>query len=205
MGLSETEQMPLKWPEGWPRTRHQDRQQRSAWKKSYQEAVLSLIKELKRSGITHYLITRNEARSEDSGVAVYFTLRPADDYGWQEALGFIGEVPTVAQIDRAYMERVKRVHPDGPTPDLVLFESLTKHRDTARKWARGERTVEMDKVMACDVFKEQRWNISAIRLTLAALRQIERCGSPMIMDRAWRGFAKALITGGARDEQATVA
>jgi hypothetical protein len=51
-------------------------------------------------------------------------------------------------------------------------------------------------VISVDAFKEQRWNLNAIRLTIAAMRQIERCGSPMMMERAFRGFNKALITAG---------
>lgn len=186
------EESPLRWPEGWPRTRFQDRQAKSAWKKNYSDSVAGLVKELKRLGATTYLITRNLTHSEDAGVAVYFSLKPINQYGWQEALGFIGEVPTVAQIDRAYMERAKKVHPDGPTPDLALFQALTEHRDRARAWARGEQKLEHNKVMPCDAFKEQRWNVNAIRLTIAALRQIERCGSPLMMERAFRGFAKQI-------------
>jgi hypothetical protein len=188
----ENEDFPLRWPEGWPRTRFQDRESKYAWKKNYADAVDGLIKELKRLGATTYLITRNERSSEDSGVAVYFSLKPIDQYGWQEALGFIGQIPTVVEIDRAYMERAKRVHPDGPTPDIVMFHTLTEHRNRAKAWARGEQTVEHDKVMPCDAFREQRWNVNAIRLTIAALRQIERCGSPVMMERAFRGFAKQI-------------
>jgi hypothetical protein len=199
--LEYKDEIPLKWPDGWPRTRFQDRDGRPAWKKNYAESVTSLIKELKRLGATICLITRNEPRSEDSGVAVYFSLKPIDNYGWQEALGFIGEVPTIKQIDIAYMERIRKVHPDGPTPDRVLFDKMTAHRDRARAWARGEQLFEHDKVIPCDAFKEQRWNINAIRLTIAAMRQIERCGSPMMMERAFRGFSKALITSGETEHE----
>jgi hypothetical protein len=193
--LEGKDESPLRWPDGWPRTRFQDRATRPAWKKSYADSVAGLVKELQRLGATSYLITRNAAHTEDSGVAVFFTLQPVNQYGWQEALGFIGEIPTVQQIDRAYMEKAKRVHPDGPTPDLPLFQALTEHRDRARAWARGEQTVVHDKVMPCDAFREQRWNINAVRLTIAALRQIERCGSPVMMERAFRGFNKAIGAG----------
>jgi hypothetical protein len=192
-GKTET---PLKWPDNWGRTRFQDRESRSGWKKNYQQSIEGLAKELKRLGATSWVLTHNALNSEDSGVAVYFTLKPVNQYGWQEALGFIGEIPTVTEIDRAYMERAKKVHPDGQTPDLQLFHALTKHRDEARSWARGEQTAVHDKVIPCDAFKEQRWNINAIRLTIFALRQIERCGSPVMMERAFRGFNK-MITAGA--------
>lgn len=193
---------PLQWPDGWPRTRFQDREPKAAWKKNYADSVDGLVKELQRLGATSCLITRNERGNEDYGVAVYFSLKPINNYGWQEALGFVGEVPTVQQIDRAYMERVKEIHPDRPKADLVLFHQLTEHRDRARAWARGTQRVEHEKVIPCDAFSEPRWNINAIRLTIAAMRQIERCGSPMMMERAFRGFSKALITAGSGDAPA---
>lgn len=186
------EQFPLKWPEGWQRTRLQDRKLMTAWKWTYAEAASRMLRELSRMGATSCLITRNESRVEDSGVAVYFSLKATDRYGWQEALGFIGEVPTVDQINRHYREKAVRVHPDGPTPNRVEFDVLTKHRDDAVAWARGEQRVEHDKVFAVDAFKEQRLNVNAIRLTIAAIRQIERCGSPVMMERAWRGFSKQI-------------
>jgi len=186
---------PLKWPDGWPRTRLQDRKTQAAWKKSYDEVVVSLERELERLKVTSYQISHNDRVSPDSGVAVFFSLKPTEDYAWQEALGFIGEVPTVQQIDRAYMERAKRVHPDGPTPDLEMFNTLTKHRDRAKAWARGEQTIEHEKVIACDVFKEVRLNLQSIKLTIAALRQIERCGASLMMERAFRGFNKSLAAG----------
>jgi len=193
--IDETESSPLRWPDGWPRTRFQDRQAKTAWKKNYAESVKALERELKRLGSTAYLITRNGPHSEDSGVAVYFSMKPINNYGWQEALGFVGELPTIDQIDRAYMTRAKKVHPEGPTPDLPLFLALTEHRDRARAWVRGEQKLEHEKVMPCDAFKEQRWNINAIRLTIGAIRQIERCGSPIMMERAFRGFAKQITAG----------
>jgi len=182
----------LRWPEGWQRTRLQDRKTQAAWKKTYQAIIPALEKELTRMKATSALVTHNPIGSEDSGVAVYFTLKPVDQYGWQEALGFVGEVPTVAQIDRAYAERVRKVHPDGPTPDVELFRALTRHRDMARAWARGEQLVEHDKVIACDTFREVRLNVNAIRLTISAMRQIERCGSSLMIDRAWRAFHRQL-------------
>jgi hypothetical protein len=202
--MEHQENFPLRWPEGWPRTRLQDRKNNQAWKWTYPQAVDRLLRELKRFKATAVLITRNETRMEDSGVAVYFSLKPLDAYGWQEALGFVGEVPTIAQIDKAYRDRAVKVHPDGPTPDIALFNALTKHRDDARAWARGEQKIEHDKCIAIDTFKEQRWNVNAIRLTVFALRQIERCGSAVVMERAFKGFAKqitAAASGGERDKQ----
>lgn len=190
----ETEETPLRWPEGWPRTRFQDRKAMPAWKKTYGQAVQALAKELKRLGATSWVVTRNVDQT-DAGVAVWLTLKPVDNFGWQEALGFVGEVPTIKQIDHAYMKLVQPIHPDGPNPDNALFMQLTKHRDDARAWARGEQNIAHDKVMAIDAFKEHRWNVNAIRMTIFAMRQMERCGSGVMMERAWRGFSKQITAG----------
>jgi hypothetical protein len=183
---------PLRWPEGQPRTRLNDRKGQSAWKKPYSQVVDYLESELTRLGATSWLVTHNESSSADSGVAVYFSLKPQTREEWQEALGFVGEVPTVADIDKAYRERAMKVHPDGPTPDRVVFDKLTEHRDRARAWARGQQAVEHEKVMAIDIFNEVRLNLNAVRMVIAALRQIERCGAPMMMERAFRGFHKQI-------------
>lgn len=188
-------EQPLKWPDSQTRTRFQDRKNQAAWKLNYSDTLKALTKELARIKATNYLVTHNSNSSEDGGVAVWFTREAQDEFGWQEALGFIGQVPTVQEIDRAYMKLAQRIHPDGPTPNLTLFHELTKHRDNARSWARGTRTVAHDKVMAVDAFKEIRHNMNAIRMVFSALRQIERCGSPVMMDQAFRGFNKQITAG----------
>lgn len=190
---------PLKWPEGQPRTRLNDRKGQSAWKRTYPQVVDALEKELVRLGASSWLITHNQPGSPDSGVAVYFSLKPQTQEEWQEALGFIGEVPTIDQINRAYAERAKKVHPDGPTPDPELFHALTKHRDRAKAWAKGEQTIEHEKVMPIDVFNEVRLNLNAVRMVLSALRQIERCGAPMMLERAFRGFSKQIAVSASPD------
>lgn len=184
---------PLRWPDEQPRTRIQDRKTQAAWKKRMLEYAALLEKELKYLKSSDWLITVNQDE-RDPGVAVYFSLKPADQYGWQEALGLVGVVPTVEQIEKAYRDRVMKVHPDRPGGDAQLFAALTEHRDRAKAWARGEEMIEHEKVIAIDTFSEKRLNVNAIRLVLRALRQIERCGAPVMMERAFRGFAKALIT-----------
>jgi hypothetical protein len=188
---------PLRWPSGWPRTRIQDRKPQSQWKKPLHVYQQLLIAELGRLKATSYLITTNSGSDgqRDPGASVFFSLKPLDIYGWQEALGFIGEIPTIQQIDHAYLERAKKVHPDGPTPDVELFRKLTLHRDNAKSWVRGEHLQEHDKVMACDAFNDVRLNLNAVRLTLAAMRQIERCGASVMLERAFRGFNKMITAG----------
>lgn len=183
----------LKWPEDRPRTRFQDRKTQAAWKLNYGDTLKGLQSELSRAKATSVLVTHNTQNNDDGGVAVWISRKPVDDYGWQDALGFIGVVPTMKDIDHSYMEKIRRIHPDGPTPNRVAFDELTKHRDNARRWVRGERSMEHETCMAVDTFKEVRHNLNAIKLVLSALRQIERCGSPVMTEQAWRGFRKALV------------
>lgn len=194
---------PLKWPSDRPRTRFQDRKNNAAWKMIYSDTLKGLERELALVKATFALVTYNALGSEDGGVAIWLSRKPQDDYGWQDALGFIGTVPSKDQVNAAYREKVRRIHPDGPTPNRVLFDEITKHRDNALRWIRGERMVEPETVMAVDTFREVRHNLNAIKLTLSALRQIERCGSPVMMEQAWRGFRPALAAQASEDSHAT--
>lgn len=200
MKMEIKEETPLRWPDSQARTRIQDRKPQTAWKKKQHEYQNLLIAELKRMGATSVLISTNAFpdSQRDPGVAVYLSLNQVD-YSWQEALGFVGQLPTVQEIDRAYMHKAKSFHVDGPTPNAELFHQLTKQRDQAKAFVRGEHLADHDKVIAVDVFKEVRLNMAAIRLVLSAMRQIDRCGAPMMTERAWRGFAK-MITAGASNE-----
>ena len=197
MKLEINTESPLRWPEDRPRTRFQDRKPQAAWKMNLADTMRGLWRELTLLKATYAIVTYNSSGHEDGGVAVWLSRKAVDEYGWQDALGFIGVVPTMKEIDLAYMKRAQKVHPDNPTGgNRVAFDELTKHRDAARRWVRGERTVEYETVMAVDTFKEIRHNLNAIKLTLSALRQIERCGSPVMMEQAFRGFRPALAAQG---------
>lgn len=182
---------PLRWPENYARTRLQDRKSQAAWKKRLPDQISLLEKELKRLGATDWIITY-DTDGRDPSVAVWLSLKPLDQYGWQEALGFVGKIPTVAEIEVAYRRLVLPIHPDRPGGDPELFKTLTNHRDRAVAWARGTERVEHEKVIAIDAFNEVRLNLNAVRLVIHAMRQIERCGAPVMMERAWRGFHKQL-------------
>lgn len=185
-------QSTLKWPQDRSRTRFQDRKPQNAWKLGYKETLEALEREMKLSKVTYALVTHNTHGHEDSGVAVWMSRKPMDDYAWQDEFGFIGTIPTIQELDRAYMQKARRCAPDCPTPNVDRFRELTKLRDQGRRWIRGERSVEHESVMASDKFKEVRHNLNAIRITLSALRQIDRCGDPQMTEAAWRGFRPAL-------------
>lgn len=186
---------PLKWPQDRPRTRFQDRKAQNAWKLPYKDTLEALEREMRLSKVTFAVVTANSPGHEDAGAAVWMSRKPADDYAWQDEFGFIGEIPTVKALDQAYMQKARTCAPDTPTPNIDRFRELTKLRDQGRRWIRGERTVEHESVMASDKFKELRHNLNAIRITLAALRQIERCGDPSMTEQAWRGFRKQITAG----------
>lgn len=199
MKMEAHDETPLKWPDDRPRIRFQDRKPQAAWKLSYSDTLKALYEELARNKATSVLVTHNALGQEDGGVAVWISRKPVDDYGWQDALGFIGVVPSKKDVDHAYHARISKIHPDGPTPNRVAFDEITKHRDNAYRWIRGERLVEHETVMAVDTFKEVRHNLNAIKLVLSALRQIERCGSPVMTEQAWRGFRPALAAKASED------
>jgi hypothetical protein len=196
-------EMPLKWPGDRPRIRFQDRKNNAAWKLTYSDTLKALEKELQLNKVTFATVTYNTLSHEDGGVAVWLSRKPQDDYRWQDEFGFIGTIPTVQELDHAYMQKARTCAPETPTPNLERFMELTKLRDQGRKWIRGERMVEPETVMAVDTFKEVRHNLNAIKLTLAALRQIERCGSPVMMEQAWRGFRPAIAAQASEDAHAS--
>jgi len=197
----------LRWPDGQPRTPIQARESRSAWKQPLGKVWESLQKELERSGATSSLITHS-LDHRDPGVAVYFSRKAQNEFAWQEAFGLVGIVPSREQIERAYKERIKRIHPDGPTPDAELFMALTRHRDRALDWAAGRHRADHEYVIAIDCFDATRLNLNAVRIVLYSLRRIEDCGSPLMLERAFQGFHKALTANageGAHDVAAAAA
>jgi hypothetical protein len=79
-----TDAYPLAWPAGWPRT---ENPKRSAFQTPGGKAINNLLMQLNRMGATNIVISSNvmlrrdglpyanQRRPEDSGVAVYFTLK----------------------------------------------------------------------------------------------------------------------------------
>lgn len=184
----------LRWPEGQPRTRIQDREGRGGWKLTLAKAKEALRRELGLSGATSSLLTYS-GNALDPGVAVYFSRKAANEFAWQEALGFIGEVPTVDEINKRYQQLARKVHPDGPTPDVAMFTAFSEHRQRALDWVTGKHRNDHEYVIAIDVFNELRLNINAVKIVLFSLRRIEDCGSPLMLERAFRGFQKQITAG----------
>lgn len=187
-------QNPLRWPDGWPRTRIQDRKSSGGWKKSFSFYQDAIVKELGRMGAADVLISFNLSPSDrqDCGVAVYFSKTMTEDYTWQEALGLNSPAPTVDEINSAYRNLAKRVHPDGPTPDIVAFQTLSKHRDNAINWVRGTDRHEHEYVIPCDRFNEVRLNLAALVGVVKAFRVLDKAGVPGILERTFKGLKTAL-------------
>jgi len=197
--VSHDESLELRWPDGQSRTRIQDRESRAQWKQTLSKVKELLRRELELSGATATLITYSSNHLEP-GAAVWFSRRAANQFAWQEALGLIGEVPTLDQIDKAYQSRARRVHPDGPTPDIEVFRALSEHRQRARDYVTGRHRTDHEYVIAIDQFNESRLNLQAIKIVLYSLRRIEDCGSPLMLERAWMGFHKQITAGVATEE-----
>jgi hypothetical protein len=187
-------QNPLKWPEGWQRTRIQERKPNGGWKKTFQFYESALAKELGRMGAEEILISFNSTGTDrqDCGVAVYFSKTMTEDYSWQDGLGLMTPAPTMDEINSAFRNLAKKVHPDGPTPDIPTFQALTKHRDKAINWIKGTDRNEHEYVIPCDRFNETRLNLAALSGVVRAFRVLDKAGVPGILERTFKGFKTAL-------------
>jgi hypothetical protein len=199
MAIAKQEAYPLSWPQDWPRTRPQDQRKMSSWKRTANQYRENLIDELTRLKSPTAIISTNvplnlrgglETRGvepRDVGVAVYFSREKSEDFTWQDALGIHDPAPTDQQINDAFKRLAAQYHPDRGG-DIEMFHALAKHRDNALRWA-NRATARPDYVIACDQFQEVRLNMCAIVLTIKAIRQIERCGTSSLLERAFKGFS----------------
>lgn len=207
------EAYPLSWPDGWVRTRPQDQKPIGSWKRTANQYRDALMTELERMGAPSFVISSNvplTARGSmtqgieprDPGVAVYFSRAAKDDFAWQDALGITNPYPSEDEINAAYRRLAAQYHPDRGG-DIAMFQAVTKHRDNALRWLRQKSGQEFGFVIACDQFREVRLNMAAIVMTIKAIRQIERCGTSSLLERAFKGFsalpehASASVGGGA--------
>lgn len=193
------ESYPLSWPDEWARTRVQDRRPMAAWKRTAEQYREALVKELTRMESPSFIISSNVPLNQrgamtrglephDVGVAVYFSRKLKEDFAWQDILGIANAIPTEAQVQDAFRKLAQQHHPDRGG-DVAIFQAVTKARDSALRWLNRKTNQNFDYVIACDQFKEVRLNMAAIVLTIKAIRQIERCGTSSLLERAFKGFA----------------
>ena len=193
------EAYPLSWPDGWPRTRPQDRRPMAAWKRTANQYRDALEKELTRMESPSFVISSNVQLNQrgamtpgveplDVGVAVYFARKIKEDFSWQDALSIHDPAPTEQQVQESFRRLAQLYHPDRGG-DIAMFQSVTKHRDNALRWINRKTNQNFDYVIACDQFREVRLNMAAIVMTIKAIRQIERCGTSSLLERAFKGFS----------------
>lgn len=170
-----------------------------SWKRTTNQYRDALATELERMKAPTSVISSNVPLSVrgtmekgiepvDVGVAVYFSRQAPQDFSWQDALGIHEPAPTEAQINEAFKRLAGKYHPDHGG-DADMFRSLVRHRDNALRWTNRLSASNFDYVIACDRFKEVRLNLAAIGMTIRSIRQIERCGTSSLLERAFKGFA----------------
>lgn len=193
------ESFPLQWPESWTRTRPQDRRKMAAWKRTANQYRDEIVKELERIEAPSFVIssdvplTNRDSMTRgieplDVGVAIYFSRKVKEDFSWQDALNLHQPAPTEQQVNDAFRRLAAMYHPDKGG-DITMFQAATKHRDNALRWITRKTNQNFDYVIANDQFKEVRLNMAAIAMSLKALRQLDRCGSTGLLERAFRGFS----------------
>jgi|SRR5690348_15385619 len=198
------QQNPLNWPEGWPRTLPEHVKDQPSWKKSQTWYEGQLETELKRMGAIASVITLNDSYSRDAGVAVWFSRkRDEEDFSWREILAIRNPYPSVEDIHDAFRRLTKIHHPDIGG-DEEIFKRIRQARDQAITWADRTQGKKFDFVIPADAFRERRLNLAAIVGTIQAIRKIERCGSSALMERSWKGFETALLTGGTHVASASI-
>jgi hypothetical protein len=195
-----TESFPLAWPEGWPRTRPQDQKPMSSWKRNANQYRDALITELERMKSPSSVISTNVplnlrhqmtpgVEPRDVGVAVYFSREIKEDFAWSDILSIANPVAaTEQQIQDAFKGLARKYHPDNGG-DIAMFQKVSQARDNALRWLHRKTNQKFDYVIACDQFREVRLNLCAIVMTIKAIRQIERCGTSSLLERAFKGFA----------------
>jgi len=186
------ESFPLQWPEGWPRTPIKDRESRTAWKKNERQAIDTLEIELKRFGIIACSVTRKDPTdirtAPDPSIAVLFSRKREDDFTWQSALGIANPAPSLEEIETAFRKLAAQHHPDRGG-DIETFHALSRHKKSAIAYVNRLSGASHDYVIACDKFREARWNLTAIAHTVRSLRQMDRDGTSRLLERAMKGFA----------------
>lgn len=208
MTAEKKEAYPLSWPSDWPRTRPQDQRPMGSWKRTANQYRDALATELTRMESPSAIISSNVPLNlrgmmttgiepRDVGVAVYFSRKIKEDFSWQDILGIRDPIATTeAEIQDAFRRLAQVYHPDRGG-DIAMFQKVTVARDNALRWIHRATNQEFSYVIACDQFKEVRLNMAAIVMTIKAIRQIERCGTSSLLERAFKGFSALPAAAGA--------
>lgn len=174
----------------------------SSWKRTATQYRDALLTEVTRMGSGNAIISMNipltqrgaidskAVEPRDVGVAIYFSRKVKEDFSWQEVLEITDPIEvTEAQIQESFKRLASIYHPDKSTGDIAIFQKVAGARDNALRWLRRETNQWFSHVIACDQFRDVRLNLAAIVMTIKAIRQIERCGTSSLLDRAFAGFA----------------
>lgn len=186
----------LRWPDGQKRTRINQREKRGQWKKPLSHYIKELEAELAKLKAVGVVVTGDQSSEKiDPGVAVYFSLPPAEATGeWQDVLGIDNPKPSEAEIDDRFRELAKRYHPDNQaTGNYDLYRKIEEAKREAKSWATGNFGKKHERAIACDRYNQVRLNVKAIQVTIAALRRVDEAGAPGFLDRAFAGFAAPQI------------
>jgi len=183
----------LRWPDGAERTRIRERRSQAAWKKPWSDSKRALATELERLGATSILITRSPDERLDPGVAVWFS-RATEDFSWQQGLGLESPAPSLDQIDEAFRQKARSVHPDrADGGDPEAFKRLANWRTAAKAWVAGTHTARHEFVMAIDQYTEARLNLKALQMAFFYIRGLERVGAPAILTQTLGAFRAKLV------------
>lgn len=208
MTAEKKEAYPLSWPSDWPRTRPQDQRPLGSWKRTANQYRDALATELTRMESPSAIISSNVplnlrgamtagVEPRDVGVAVYFSRKIKEEFSWQDTLSIRDPIAaTEADVQESFRRLAQVYHPDRGG-DLAMFQKVTVARDNALRWIRRATDQSFPYVIACDQFKEVRLNMAAIVMTIKAIRQIERCGTSSLLERAFRGFSALPAAAGA--------
>ena len=211
------ESYPLAWPDGWPRTRPQDRKPKGGWKLTANQYRKALEKQLKLMGVEEfsYVISSNVPLTDreqmtrgiepmDVGVAVYFSRKVKRDFTWQDALDIHDPAPTMEQVDRAFKRLSLQYHPDRATGNVEMFHAVCRHVEHAKNWINRKTEQNFNQVIPCDNFEEVRLNMAAIVMALKAFQKLENCGISQLLEQTFKGLAM-LGEGKAEYDHAAVA
>ena len=172
--------------------------ERKAWKLTKPQYSDRLDIELGRMKVRAATLTLNETGSRDPSAALYFTRPPAeDDFSWQDTLEITNPDPSVNEIEERFRERLKGLDQSLNDTDRDLRYSLNEARKRALAFATGNYGKENELAIACDKFRDVKWNICAIGMTLNMLRRLNEIGASDIINRAYTGFRAELTEGAA--------